>query len=64
MTVQSLLILKQVVEERLARLKVQARLPSQGQFLCNWLQTEAVSVVSHISQLNHVNKCRAAAVLQ
>ena len=43
---------------------MQARLPSCGQFLCNWLQSEAVSVVSNMSQLNHVNKCRAAAVFQ
>ena len=43
---------------------MQARLPSCGQFLCYLSQTEAVSVVSNMLQMNHVNKCHAAAGFQ
>ena len=37
LTVESLLTLKQVVQERLERLNVQARLPSRGQFLVQFV---------------------------
>ena len=47
---------KQVVEERLGRLKVQTRPPSRGQLLCN-LQAESVSSVENVLQVKLLKKC-------
>ena len=49
-TVKSSLILRQVAEEQLGKLKVQARAPSCDQDLCNKLQGRAVSAVSNTLQ--------------
>ena len=64
LTVKCPLILKQVVEEQLGRLKVQARPPSRGQVLCNKLQLEAISAAGNTLQVTLVNKCHASAVVQ
>ena len=49
-TVKSSLILRQVAEEQLGKLKVQVRAPSCDQDLCNKLQGRAVSAVSNSLQ--------------